>query len=210
MAHPGEAISYTITLDNPGAAEITGVQLTDNLPAHLGLCEWLAYREQRPGILSEWGDFVERDAGSARAGAGCFRCHRRRISALNQSITNTAEIQGGGEVFLRNAAVLIEPYQIEPTRTYLPVILRQCLSATDNFSNPASGWFVGDDGDYRYEYLNGEYRILVRPAPGLAGVESGFQASDYSVSVDLRNPNGRDGSYGIAFGIADDGMPSIL
>ena len=84
------------------------------------------------------------------------------LAPLNQPITNTAEIQGGGEVFLRNAAVLVKSYQIS-----LPVILRPCLPLySDNFSNPASGWFVGDDGDNRYEYLNGEYRILVRPAPG--------------------------------------------
>lgn len=88
---------------------------------------------------------------------------------------------------------------------YLPLIIRSCLPQyTDDFSDPASGWPVGDDGDSLLDYVSGEYHILVRPVQGGAGAYPGFQASDYSVSVDLRNPNGVDGSYGIAFGIADD------
>jgi len=88
---------------------------------------------------------------------------------------------------------------------FIPSILKPCLPLyTDDFSNPASGWLVADDGDNRYEYLNGEYRILVRPAPGWAHTYPDFQASDYAVSVDLRNTSGVDGSYGIAFGVAGD------
>jgi hypothetical protein len=88
---------------------------------------------------------------------------------------------------------------------FSPIILVPCLPLySDDFSNPASGWPVGDDGDNRYEYLNGEYRILVRPDQWAAGAYPGFQASDYSVSVNLRNPGGVNGSYGIAFGIAGD------
>ena len=87
---------------------------------------------------------------------------------------------------------------------YLPVILKPCPPLYDDFSNPASGWFVGDDGKNRYEYVSGEYRILVRPIQWGAVVDPGFQASGYAVSVNLRNPNGVDGSYGIAFGVAGD------
>ena len=53
---------------------------------------------------------------------------------------------------------------------YLPFIIRSCLPQyTDDFSNPASGWPVGDDGDFLLDYDSGEYRILVRPAQGGAG-----------------------------------------
>lgn len=33
---------------------------------------------------------------------------------------------------------------------------------SDDFSNPASGWPVGDSGDVRYAYENGQYRMLFR------------------------------------------------
>lgn len=117
---------------------------------------------------------------------------------LYQSITNTAEIQGCGETILRDAIVLIEPY-----RVYLPLNNKPCLPLySDNFSNPSSGWPVLEDANYLFGYANGEYRILVRPTEAGAGASPDFQASDYIVSVDLRNPNGVDGSYGLAFGIA--------
>ena len=88
---------------------------------------------------------------------------------------------------------------------FLPVILKPCSPLyADNFSNPNSGWPVGDDGKNRVEYLNGEYRILVRPKQWGLFVRPGFQAVDYSVAVDLRNVNRTIGSYGIAFGISAD------
>ena len=162
ISHHGEAISYTITLDNPGAAEITGVQLSDALPAHLGyvngsLSASKGQAAYQNGVISWNGTLSAEEQVQV-----VFTATVDNLAPLNQPITNTAEIQGGGEVFLRDAAVLVESYQIA-----LPVILRPCLPLySDNFSNPASGWFVGDDGDYRYEYLNGEYRILVRPTQG--------------------------------------------
>jgi hypothetical protein len=53
-----------------------------------------------------------------------------------------------------------------------------------------------------FEYNNGEYRILVRSTDWATGAHPGFQASDYYVTVDLRNPSNVFGSYGIGFGIA--------
>lgn len=90
-------------------------------------------------------------------------------------------------------------------RIYCPLITKPCLPLySDDFSNPASGWPAEDTDDILYEYNNGEYRILVRPDQWGAIAHPGFQSSDYVVSVNLRNPNGVYGSYGIAFGLAGD------
>jgi len=94
------------------------------------------------------------------------------------------------------------------TQSYMgfcPVVVRSCTPLfSDDFSNPASGWPAEDTGEHLYEYNNGEYRILVRPDQWGAIAHPGFQASDYAVSVNLRNPNGVYGSYGIAFGLVGD------
>ena len=101
---------------------------------------------------------------------------------------------------LRNIPALIEPYKI-----FFPIISKPCLPLySDNFSNPGSGWPTTDSGNYVYEYKDGEYRILVRPIQTESLSHPGFQASDYIVTVDLCNVNWARGSYGIAFGIADD------
>lgn len=85
---------------------------------------------------------------------------------------------------------------------YLPCILNACEPLYfDNFSDPSSGWAKLDNPDELFEYKNGEYRILVRSTDWATGAHTTFQASDYFVSVDLRNPNNVWGSYGIGFGI---------
>jgi hypothetical protein len=96
--------------------------------------------------------------------------------------------------------VLVDYYKV-----LLPCINSPCKPLySDDFSNPSSGWPVLDTGNHLYEYNNGEYRILVRKTNGWAAASPDLQSSDYSVAVDLRNPNIVNGSYGIAFGIAPD------
>ncbi len=88
---------------------------------------------------------------------------------------------------------------------YLPLSLTPCSPLySDDFSNPASGWPIADTGNVRYEYLNGEYRLLVRSKNYGAGVRPGLQVSDYAVDVDVRNQNNVSGSYGIVIGLAQD------
>jgi uncharacterized repeat protein (TIGR01451 family) len=199
ISHSGEPVSYTITLENPGTDSIASVQLADDLPASIEYVNGSLSASQGQasylnGVISWNGTLAAQDHVDV-----AFAATVSGLAPLYQPITNTVEIQGGGEVFLRNAAVMINPYQV-----YAPITLKPCPVFYDNFSNPASGWPVDDDGDNRYEYINGEYRILVRLEQWGAGASPGFQASDYSVSVDLRNQSGVDGSYGIAFGIAGD------
>ena len=63
---------------------------------------------------------------------------------------------------------------------------------------------MDDKTNTRWEFIQGEYRILVRERHWWTGARPNFQASDYTISVDVRNVDNRTGSYGIAFGIAPD------
>jgi len=75
----------------------------------------------------------------------------------------------------------------------------------DDFSNPSSGWPVGDKpGEYRVEYLDGEYRILVRPTTWCVRSPSPFSCTNCSVEADGRFASEIYGSYGILFGITED------
>jgi hypothetical protein len=120
----------------------------------------------------------------------------------------TANEIGGSYLVEANVAGLPLPVQFSLTniaQLYLPLNLKPCpMLYADNFTDPASGWHVGDDGNFLYEYLAGEYRILVRPDRSGALTRPGFQGSEYVVSVDLRNSSGVNGSYGIAFGVNQD------
>lgn len=87
----------------------------------------------------------------------------------------------------------------------LPIVRKACLPIfSDDFSNPNSGWPNQDLSNVLFEYNNGEYRILVRPAWYAAGARPGLQASDYILSTDVRNQTGATGSYGLVFGLAQD------
>ena len=105
----------------------------------------------------------------------------------------------------------IGAYEFDPandplTHVFLPVVTRNYCAPlyTDDFSDPGSGWPISDDGDIQYEYLDGEYRILVRNTNRWAGAAPGFKASDYVVTVDVRNVTGLYGSYGLTFGLSND------
>jgi hypothetical protein len=89
---------------------------------------------------------------------------------------------------------------------YLPITFRDYCPPlfADDFSNPASGWPVGDNGNIRREYLNNEYRILVRNNFWWAGARPGFKASDYILTVDVYNVTDIDSTYGLLFGLSDD------
>lgn len=89
---------------------------------------------------------------------------------------------------------------------YLPVISNgHCFTPyADDFSDPGSGWPIANEADYQLEYINGEYRILVKNTERWGTASAGFKATDYLVTVDLHNNNEAYGSYGIVFQLADD------
>jgi len=89
---------------------------------------------------------------------------------------------------------------------FLPIIARNYCSSGfyDDFSNPESGWPIFEDGVVLYEYLNGEYRILVKNAETWAAASPDYLAADYIVAVDVRKAGDVWGKYGIIFGLAED------
>ena len=92
-----------------------------------------------------------------------------------------------------------------PAQVFLPCLLDTCPELySDDFSDPASGWPTGDDPDYLLEYLDDEYRILLRNIDLLLLVRSGFKGSDYIAEVDVRNVDGTEGVYGLLFGLDED------
>jgi uncharacterized repeat protein (TIGR01451 family) len=87
------------------------------------------------------------------------------------------------------------------------VLVNTCLPLyTDDFSNPASGWPVGNSSTTTVGYLNGEYRILVKPANYIVFVYDDFGASDYRVEVDARPGGSLNGGLGLIFGRTDQGF----
>jgi hypothetical protein len=48
--------------------------------------------------------------------------------------------------------------------------------------------------------MAGEYRVLLKQAFAIGGAYPGLSFSDYNVSVDVRNPTNRVGTYGLLFG----------
>ncbi len=89
---------------------------------------------------------------------------------------------------------------------FLPLVLRNYCAALyhDDFSDPGSGWPILDTGNTAYEYLSGEYRILLRSTDWWAAASPGFSATDYISEVDVRNAASSYGTYGLLFGLSAD------
>lgn len=119
-AIPGEVITYTIMLENPGMEEIPDVQLADNLPGALNYVDGsLVATKGQPtyqdGLISWAGTLSAQEQVSVT-----FSATVDQLAPIFQPITNTAEIHGGGEIFPRSAIVLItQPYQV-----FCPLISR--------------------------------------------------------------------------------------
>jgi hypothetical protein len=111
----------------------------------------------------------------------------------------------------RNGRCDIGAYEYDPAldpykHSLIPIINKNCPPIYfDNFSDSTSGWPIVNTGDAIYEYNNGEYRISIQPnGYTIALARPGIQATNYRVSVDLRNELNAQSNYGIAFGINED------
>lgn len=90
-----------------------------------------------------------------------------------------------------------------PTTVYLPFIVNSSCAPfyTDDFSNPASGWSIVETDKYKLEYLDNEYRILVKNINSMGAASVSPMPDDYIPTVDVRNTTGIYGYYGLEFEI---------
>jgi len=101
----------------------------------------------------------------------------------------------------------IGAYEYDPNipikQVFLPVSARNfCANFFDDFSNPASGWPVGEDDLVRTEYLGGEYRIFIKSGDFTHLFRSpSCNRENYVVEADARWVGASGSSYGIVFGI---------
>jgi hypothetical protein len=95
---------------------------------------------------------------------------------------------------------------LDQLTVYLPVSFRNyCPNFFDDFSNPASGWYVWEDEDAQWEYLDGEYRILSKDDQYFYYADAPTCAREnYTVEVDARWVGPPGNMYGIMFGIIGD------
>jgi hypothetical protein len=88
---------------------------------------------------------------------------------------------------------------------YLPIVGRDMCSGPyyfDDFSNPGSGWYVGEDDTRALGYLNGEYQILVKHEQnGWVVTPDLVLPANYRVQVDARSVSSVPLSYGLMFGM---------
>lgn len=97
-------------------------------------------------------------------------------------------------------------YQGAFYQAFLPLLVaRHCGDYVDDFSNPSSGWPVGEDAYVRYAYLDGEYQVRSKRA-GYAYLfaSPACKRDDYVAAVDVRWAGEPGMAYGLLFDIVDN------
>jgi hypothetical protein len=84
----------------------------------------------------------------------------------------------------------------------LPITMHNfCPFFSDDFSNPSSGWYIGEDNFAKWEYVDGEYRILSKDDSFYYWTDAPTCAREnYSIEVDARWEGASGISYGIQLG----------
>jgi predicted GH43/DUF377 family glycosyl hydrolase len=90
---------------------------------------------------------------------------------------------------------------------YLPSVTTSGSSCTpyyvDDFSDSNSGWYISDNPQRSYKYIEDQYEIFVKqPSLGWS-TTPGALATDFSAQVTARRLNGNGGGYGLAFAISE-------
>lgn len=202
---PGGLVTYTVRLSNPeGALDLTGVSLTDTLPAQVAYLPNSLSANYGTGVANGG---VITWTGTVLSNTATVITFEATISNTARSvvITNTALSSWGGVTIPSSAGV------DTTARLYLPVVARDyCPNYFDDFSNPNSGWYVHDDSAEHLGYQDGAYQILTKLAGGsvIAGYIIRAQApacsrQNYQVDVDARWAGTLVGqnSYGLTFGV---------
>lgn len=115
---PGDPVTYTISLVNIEAVEVTGVRVTDTLPTLVTYLEdSLSATEGSYG----YADGVITWSGAVGAGGTVVITYGVTVSQtvpLGTSIINTAVISEGGEILTRTVTVYVGH------QTYIPLVLK--------------------------------------------------------------------------------------
>lgn len=88
----------------------------------------------------------------------------------------------------------------------LPILMRyHCPDFFDDFSNPASGWFVGEDDLELAGYMDGEYRVVAKSDAYIFMYRAPTCGHDnYTAEMDARWAGSTGASYGLVFEIKGD------
>lgn len=84
----------------------------------------------------------------------------------------------------------------------LPIILRdKCFSLSDDFSDAGSGWLVEETAQRKLEYLDGEYRMLIKVfANTFSALSPTCLLENYEVQADVRWSGTAGQWIGVVFG----------
>ena len=90
--------------------------------------------------------------------------------------------------------------------SFLPSITRNYCGSRfeDNFDDPNSGWPIEEDNDTLFNYINGEYQIVLKQANMWAAVRPKHLSENFNTRVQVRNTSSIYGTYGIMFNVAED------
>jgi len=153
-ASPGDMITYTITLTNGGATNLTNVNVTDTLPI------FLTYINNSLSATSGSYNFNSGTItwnGDVNAGGGVDITFAASVTPAIGPIINAAVISGGGELITRTTAVEVEGELCNLTKApgnpvlaagiggswdeddvWRPMVLKE--------GNSYNMWYVADDG----------------------------------------------------------------
>ncbi len=194
---PGGLVTYTVSLGP--VANLTTVSLTDTLPTEVAYVPNSFSASNGTGVANNG---IITWTGTVFSNTATVITFGTTVSntAQNTVITNTAVSNWGG--FTVTSTVTFDTFY----HAFLPIVARNyCPDFFDNFSNPASGWPVGEDALVRYEYLNGEYRVLSKQAGYFFFFRSpSCSRENYIVEADARWVGTPGESYGLLFGITSD------
>jgi hypothetical protein len=127
--------------------------------------------------------------------------------AVTEGGNGDASSLGGDDRRGMFGARFLQPKLGGGSTVYLPTVLKNYTPPLffDDFSDPGSGWFIGDDGNISRSYQNGEYEILLRNEAWWAGNTAPISndISRYSVEANIRLHTGSTSSYGLIFDRVD-------
>ncbi|OGO66183.1 MAG: hypothetical protein A2030_02010 [Chloroflexi bacterium RBG_19FT_COMBO_50_10] len=201
-ASPGELVDFTLSFYNYGVDDVNDIVITDTLPAFLNYVEGSLHAssgiyDHQNGVITWTGDMT-----STYSVDVTFQATIAQNAAFGTSITNSVIFNTPTDTYTRSSIIEIVPYFV-----YMPCTSKACgPTYFDNFSNPDSGWPIGDNANSKLGYLNGEYQILVKPAGRVVFAYHDFGINDYRVELDARPASHLYGGVGIIFDITDDGF----